>query len=251
MIPVFLIGGGWEPEGWRQTYGPFVQAAQGSSRCQILLILAADSNDEKMEIATKYRGIFETLGITDEKMTIVWVSETCLLKPEIFAASQPTGVFVGGGLTPAYQMALCSDKTWLDYLHQRHIPYAGFSAGAAIAVDQAIVGGWKVRRAEKEISILDADFSEGIEYLEVRSGLGLLPFAVDVHASQWGTITRLMQAVDLGMVADGWAIDENTVLCKYDDQLLIDGLGHAYHVQRQAAGELIVKLYSAGQRIKL
>lgn len=249
MIPVFLIGGGWESEGWRQTYGPFVQAAQVSGRCQISLILAADHYDEKMEIATKYRGVFETLGVTAEEMTIVWISETRLLEPEILAASQPTGVFVGGGLTPAYQTALCSDKTWLDYMHQGHIPYAGFSAGAAIAVERAIVGGWKVRRAEQEIGILDADFGEGIEYLEVRPGLGLLPFAVDVHASQWGTLTRLMQAVDLGMVADGWAIDENTLVHAYGDQLIVRGLGHAYHVQRQAAGELSIRLYRAGQSV--
>ncbi len=250
MIPVFLMGGGWEPEGWPQTYGPFVQAAQVSGRCQISLILAADHNDEKMEIATRYRSVFETLGLAAEEMTIVWVSETCPLKPEMLTASQPTGVFVGGGITPAYQTALCADKTWLDYLHQEQIPYAGFSAGAAIAVEQAIVGGWKVQRAEQAIGILDADFGEGIEYLEVRPGLGLLPFAVDVHASQWGTITRLIQAVDLEMVADGWAIDENTVIHTYGDQLTIGGLGHAYHVQRRAARALNVQLYRAGQRIK-
>lgn len=251
MIPIFLIGGGWKPESWRQTYGPFVQASQVSGRCQITLILAADHDDEKMEIATKYRSVFETLGVTVEEITILWISKTCPLKPEILTASQPTGVFVGGGLTPAYQTALCSDKTWLDYLHQGQIPYAGFSAGAAIAVERAIVGGWKVQRAEQEIDILDADFGEGIEYLEVRQGLGLLPFAVDVHASQWGTITRLMQAVDLGMVADGWAIDENTVIHTHGDQLIIGGLGHAYHVQRQATGALSVQLYRAGQSIKL
>ena len=250
MIPAFLIGGGWEPEGWSQTYGPFVQAAQVSGRCRISLILAADHNDEKMEIATKYRSVFETLGVPAEEMTIVWISETSPLKPEVLAASQPTGVFVGGGLTPAYQTALCSDKTWLDYLHQKQIPYAGFSAGAAIAVERAIVGGWKVRRAEQEIGILDADFGEGIEYLEVRPGLGLLPFAVDVHASQWGTITRLMQAVDLGMVADGWAIDENTLVHAYGDQLIVGGLGHAYHVQRREAGELSIRMYRAGQSVE-
>lgn len=250
MIPVFLIGGGWEPESWRHTYGSFVQAAQVSGRCQISLILAAEHDDEKREIAARYGAVFELLGVSSEEMTIIWISETCPLKPEIFAVTQPTGVFVGGGLTPVYQTALCVDKTWLGYLHQRQIPYAGFSAGAAIAAEQAIVGGWKVQRAEQAINILDSDFGEEIALLEVRPGLGLIPFAVDVHASQWGTITRLLHAVDMNMVTEGWAIDENTAIQVYGDQLAIRGLGHAYHVQRQAVGALNIRLCRADQSIE-
>lgn len=37
----------------------------------------------------------------------------------------------------------------------------------------------------------------------MRPGLGLVPFAVDVHASQHGTPTRLMHAIDAGLVQEG------------------------------------------------
>ena len=47
-------------------------------------------------------------------------------------------------------------------------------------------------------------------------GLGLVPFAVDVHATQWGTLTRLVHAVDAGLVAEGWAVDNGTVLVAGD-----------------------------------
>jgi hypothetical protein len=45
-----------------------------------------------------------------------------------------------------------------------------------------------------------------------RDGLGLGPFTVDVHAAQWGTLPRLIAAVDSGAVEHGVAIDENTAV---------------------------------------
>ena len=45
-----------------------------------------------------------------------------------------------------------------------------------------------------------------------------------------GTLTRLIQAVELGMVRDGWAIDENTILEIEQDTMAVYREGHAYHV---------------------
>ena len=56
---------------------------------------------------------------------------------ETLRAHAPTGILVCGGLTPLYQRAVCADPSWLEYLRERHIPYAGFSAGAAIAARSA------------------------------------------------------------------------------------------------------------------
>ncbi len=74
---------------------------------------------------------------------------------------------------------------------------------------------------------------EDLEELEVRDGLGLVPFAVDVHATQWGTLTRLVHAVGAGLVAEGWAIDEGTVLVVEDGRVRVEGLGGAYRVAAQ------------------
>ena len=37
---LFLIGGGWRPEAFSQTYGPFVEAASREGRRKILLVIA-------------------------------------------------------------------------------------------------------------------------------------------------------------------------------------------------------------------
>ncbi len=251
MFPIFLIGGGWEPDGFGSTYGAFLETTLSRGRRKIALILAADNDADQAQTANRYRAVFEALGVGSEALEVFWGSATARIPIQSLAACQPTGVFVGGGPTPLYHSLLCADRNWLDYLRQSRVPYAGFSAGAAIAARQAIVGGWKVSRDNREIAVLDAEFGEDLEAVEVRPGLGLIPFAVEVHASQWGTPTRLMQAVDLGWVAEGWAIDENTVLCVRAGHLEVCGLGQVYHVRRLAADTLAVRLYRAGAAIPI
>ncbi len=134
------------------------------------------------------------------------------------------GVYVAGGWTPGYQEALVAAGTdWLP----RDLPFAGFSAGAAIAGEWAIVGGW--RHAGKDICAEEA--GEDLEPLTVRPGLGLVPFAIDVHATQWGTVTRLIHTVRAGLAPAGWAVDEGTVLVYDGDRVAqVEGLGSAYRV---------------------
>ena len=60
----------------------------------------------------------------------------------------------------------------------------GFSAGAMVAPARAIVGGYRIRGTE----VCPVEWSEGLEEVEIRDGLGLVPFAVDVHAAQAGTL---------------------------------------------------------------
>ena len=63
-----------------------------------------------------------------------------------------------------------------------------------------------------------------------------MPFAVDVHATQWGTLTRLVHAVGAGLVDEGWAIDEGTVLVVDDGAVRAEGLGSAYRVAPRGGG---------------
>ena len=79
----------------------------------------------------------------------------------------------------------------------------------------------------------------------VRPGLGLVPFTVDVHASQMGTLTRLIHAVELGLVPEGWAIDENTMLVVNGRSHQIVGQGHGYHVQRIGDSGVTVSIHVA------
>lgn len=117
-------------------------------------------------------------------------------------------IVVGGGPTPVYLAALRPAAAAIRRAVQAGAPYLGFSAGAMIAPEQAIVGGYRVRGVE----VCPEESSEGLGEVELREGLGLVPFAVDVHAAQAGTLGRAVAAVVHGTVAKAVAVDENTAL---------------------------------------
>ncbi len=244
-IPLFLMGGGQQSEGHPLTYGPFLKASSRAAGRKIAVIIDISADDGLKLFFERYRLVFESLGAATDEIVPIFSSATKTLTKDKIAQHQPTGVFVAGGLTPHYHDALCNDCSWFDYLIENNIPYAGFSAGAAIAASQAIVGGWQVEIKGRKVAILDQDLAENLDLLEVRPGLGLVPFAVDVHASQWGTLTRLLHALDLGLVVEGWAIDEDTMLHLEAGQMQVRGLGQAYHVQKSAAGKLAVEIVRA------
>ena len=145
----------------------------------------------------------------------------CLLEPpSADDLDGAAGVFLGGGSTPDCQEALAAWRA------PATLPFAGFSAGAAVAATRAIVGGWRLG----ERAVCAEEAGEDLDQLAVRDGLGLVPFAVDVHATQWGTLSRLVHAVGAGLVDEGWAIDEGTVLVVEDGSTRVEGLGSAYRV---------------------
>jgi cyanophycinase len=104
-----------------------------------------------------------------------------------------------------------------------------------VAAARAIVGGWRL--AGRDVCAEEA--GEDLDELAVRDGLGLVPFAVDVHATQWGTLTRLVHAVGAGLVAEGWAIDEGTALVVDGDAVRVEGLGSAYGVAPREGGVVV------------
>ena len=53
-----------------------------------------------------------------------------------------------------------------------------------------------------------------------------------------------MHAVDAGLVTDGWAIDEGTVLVAGDGPPRVEGLGSAYRVARD--GERVCVTVAGG-----
>jgi cyanophycinase len=241
MTGIYLIGGGGGGATPNETYGRFVQAANG----KIALVIVGNDADASAEL-DEYRVLLAGPGAASQDSIDICIGPEQPLTYEKLAAHSPAGVFVCGGMTPLYQEALCLDSSWLNYLHEAGIPYAGVSAGAAVASRQAIVGGWKVERAGKMTQMVFPGAGEGCEFLDVRAGLGLVPFSVDVHASQWGTLTRLLHAVDTGRVEDGWGIDEDTMLEVVSGRLTVYGVGQAYHVNRTVDGTLEVSIVQSG-----
>ena len=213
MSNVFLIGGGRGHEAVRASHTPFVQAVAGRP---IVAVVLDEGDDTDVE---RWTSALELAGASDVRAVVV-SNERPPTRDDLDGAG---GVFVAGGWTPGYQEALVGAGTdWLP----RDVVFGGFSAGAAIAGEWAIVGGW--RHAGKDICAEEA--GEDLEPLTVRTGLGLVPFAVDVHATQWGTVTRLIHAVRAGLAPEGWAVDEGTTLVYEGTQLRVEGLGSAYRV---------------------
>lgn len=248
MIPVFLIGGGWRDETFPQTYGRFLKTATRDTERQIAIVVAEEIDSDSGEQFLRFRRAFEAVGLNPAEAVNLMVSADNPLTAEKLAAAPPTGIFVCGGLTPAYHDALCVDKSWLDYLTENKIPYAGFSAGASIAAGSAIIGGWRRKINNKIVEIVNENAGEDLDFLDVRRGLGLAPFAVDVHASQWGTLSRLVQAVDAGLVARGVAIDENTMLEISENRISVSGAGNIYRVRR-IGNHSAIDIFQAGNHI--
>lgn len=240
---VFLIGGGRNESALPHTYGRFVTALGGPPVSPIACVVLDD--DDADQYVDRAITAFAAVGVGNVEPVFV-SAERPLSATDLHGT---VGVFVSGGLTPGYHDAIVPVASeWLPWLRERGIPYAGYSAGAMIAPVQAIVGGWRLRRGDREVAIGAEEIGEDAEFLEVRLGLGLVPFAVEPHASQWGTPTRLLHAVNAGLVPEGWAIDEDTMLEVRDGTITVHGLGSAYRV-RQGGRSLTVDILGSGETV--
>ncbi|MEU5538054.1 hypothetical protein [Streptomyces sp. NPDC020362] len=238
----FLVGGGWNAP---EVYAPFLRAAAGGGgglpRIGCVIV---DEGDGRRQF-DRYA---EALG----------KAGACVPVPffvPLGGRFEPDGVLDGvdgllacGGLTPAYQEAFagCLDRL-PRLLAERGIPYAGFSAGATVAARRAVVGGWLL----DGVPVCPEETGEDLEEIEVRAGLGLVPFAVDVHAAQWGTLPRLVAAVGRGAVPYGVAVDENTLLEVAAEGARVAGRGRVHVVRRGGDAGVTVRSYATGETFGL
>lgn len=235
---VVLHGGGWTAAAAPVCYGPFLAAAGPRPAVGCLVVDEGDGPEYYQRFADALSGVAPC-------------RPQPLLVPlgEGFDPARLDGfdaLLVCGGLTPAYGSALGPVAGELrDWLAAGR-PYAGFSAGSAVAATAAIVGGYRLDGAV----VCPPDAGEDLEELTVVDGLGLVPFAVDVHAAQWGTLGRLCAAVAEGRVPAGVAIDEDTALVIDDDAITVAGAG-AVHVVTAALPGTRVRSVPAGGTLTL
>ena len=141
MPSVYLIGGGRGEDALRASHAPFVHAVGD----QAIVALVLDEGDDTD--VDRWTGALTTSGAAEVRAVVVSKDRP----PTAEDVEGAGGVFVAGGWTPGYQEALVAAGTdWLP----RDVPFAGFSAGAAIAGEWAIVGGW--RHAGKDICAEEA-----------------------------------------------------------------------------------------------
>ncbi|MFJ9564466.1 hypothetical protein ACIRQQ_31055 [Streptomyces fuscichromogenes] len=244
----FLIGGGWEAA--PEVYGPLLRASGGGRIGCVLL----DEGDGEEQFA-RYAAALRAAGAGEGTAVPLPVPLGGRFEPGPLVDGL-AGLLVCGGLTPGYQDAFaeCAGRL-AGLLAERGIPYAGFSAGAVLAARRAVVGGWLA----DGVPVCPPDTAEDLEEVEVRPGLGLVPFAVDVHAAQWGTLGRLVAAVSRGSVPYGVAIDENTVLAVTGEAGRVGGRGrvHVVHPVETGAARTgtapgaVVRSYPPGASVPL
>ncbi|WP_065963001.1 Type 1 glutamine amidotransferase-like domain-containing protein [Curtobacterium sp. UCD-KPL2560] len=153
--------------------------------------------------------------------------------------SDVDALVVGGGVTPDYLDAIAPLVDQLRLLVSDGLPYLGYSAGAMVAADRALVGGWRIGGVE----VCPEGASEGLDEVELREGLGLVDLTIDVHAVQAGTLARLIAAAEAEFVTAGLAIDEDTALIVGEGALEVRGTGSVWRV---VSGEDAVSVATMG-----
>lgn len=245
----FLIGGGRDEAGVVASHTPFVAAVRDvGDGVPVAVFVLAEGEGHDVD-AERWSGALRAAGASGAQ--VVAVSPERPPRPEDLEGAG--GVYVAGGWTPGYQEVLVGAGTgWLEAARERGLPYAGFSAGAAIAPRRAVVGGWRAANAAgPPRPVCDEDAGEELDLVEVRDGLGIVEPAIDVHAAQWGTLTRLVAAVLAGGLADAFAVDEHTTLEVHEGRARVHGLGAAHRVRPTEAAGVTVDVLAAGDAVDL
>src|SRR5690242_779892 len=192
---VYLVGGGWDDEQASTLYGGWLAAAaeRAGDRPPTVLLVVMGTDEESMEYHERFVRLLGLVG--PHVLRLARVAEGTVLDPGLLDGVH--GLFVGGGPTPEYHASLSPSYDAIRALVADGLPYAGFSAGAEIAASTAIVGGWLV----DGVPVCPEDSNEELDPVTVVDGIGLVGGAVDVHASQWGNLSRLVAAVEGGLVS--------------------------------------------------
>jgi cyanophycinase len=238
-VSVHLIGGGGGAEHDPQLYGAFLAEAHDravdAGRIEgprIAIVVVHDGLGPEV-----YAGWAATLATVGKLLPFaVMKPEGGRIDPAVF--DDVDGIFVGGGLTPAYRDALEASFPRLRDLVSSGVPYAGYSAGAAVAADRAIVGGDRIGG----VAVAPEHAAEELDEVTVLEGIGLVDVSIDVHAAQWGTLGRLVAAVEAGLVDGGVAIDESTVLTVGTGALRVRGAGSVWRASAGEAGVSVATL---------
>ncbi len=154
------------------------------------------------------------------------------------AIADVDGIAVGGGIVEDVRAGLEPLFAELRQLVARGVPYLGISAGAMIAAEGSLAGGTRIGG----VAVSPEDPGQPGDELEIESGIGLVDVAIEVHVAQRGVLSRLVAAVESGLIAGGLGIDERTALIVGDGQLRVEGEGSVWRVLSADGGVLVSTL---------
>lgn len=243
-MSIHLVGGG--PFAAADAAAPFLAEATARSaavgrtvpRIALLSVAGVGAGAGASVSPSSTADIAEVLGGARQAEVLV----TEVAPGETFSTtvlSDVDALVVGGGVTPHYLDAVAPLVDQIRLLVADGLPYLGYSAGAMIAADRALVGGWRIGGVE----ICPEEASEGLDEVELREGLGLVDLTIDVHAVQAGTLARLIASAEAEFVTAGLAIDEDTTLVVGEGALEVRGTGSVWRV---VAGDESVSVATMG-----
>jgi len=235
-VSVHLVGGGATETTDAPLYAPFVAEAAlraraaGRERPRIAVISLHPEAEEKAQALADLLAAAGRDGI-EAHLTAGRPGEPIGLT----AIADVDGIAVGGGIVEEVRAGLEPVSGELRRLVAGGVPYLGVSAGAMIAAEGSFGGGSRIGGVR--VSPEDPD-EPGME-LEIEAGLGLVDVAIEVHVAERGMLSRLVAAVESGLVAGGLGIDERTALIVGDGGLRVEGAGSVWRVLPTDQGVLV------------
>ena len=238
-MSIHLVGGGWAPENDTENdsavFGPFLAeaalrataAGRTDQRIAIIVVRDGDGDDHAAKLVTA----LEAAGPLEPVVTSLALDGLATL----LAVADADGIVIGGGLTPAYLTAVAPIAGEVRRQVAAGIPYLGYSAGAMIAAERALLGGWRIGG----VPVSPQEASEELDEITIENGIGLLDVTVDVHVAQWGTLSRMVAATEAGQIRGGLAVDEGTVLIVGQGTLGVAGTGSVWTVSESEGGVLV------------
>ncbi|UNK69301.1 Type 1 glutamine amidotransferase-like domain-containing protein [Microbacterium sp. H1-D42] len=238
-MSVHLIGGGATTSADALLHAPFVSEAalrasqDGRARTRIAVISLQPEAAEKAAAL----GELLTEAAGDSEIDMHLIAGRPGEPIEIDAIVGVDGIAVGGGVVEDVRAGLEPVFSELRRLVAGGVPYLGVSAGAMIAGETSFGGGSRI--GGMVVSPEDPD--DGYE-LEIETGIGLVELAVEVHTAQRGMLSRLVAAVESGLVTEGLGIDERTAVIVSADGLRIEGEGNVWRVLPAEGGVLVTRI---------
>ena len=231
-MSIFLVGGGEGPGvelALAQLAGEARRRADGATP-----VIAVSAGGENPEPGADW--VADRLRAVDPGVlaTPVLARSTASGEPldeiDLSSFSTAHGILVCGGHTPAYLAALAPLATDIRRLVAEGVSYLGYSAGAAIAADEAIIGGWRIGG----VPVAPEESGEGLDEVTFEAGLGLVDLTIEAHAAQWGLVALCAASIEAGLAERILAVDEDTVLKVGEGALEILGSGSVWQL---TAGE--------------
>lgn len=238
-MSVHLIGGGATTSADAALHAPFVAeaaaraSAAGRSRPRIAVISLHPESEEKAaalaELLTSASDgdgieVHATAGRPGEPVALTAIADV-------------DGIAVGGGFVEDVRAGLEPLFGELRRQVADGVPYLGVSAGAMVAAEGSLGSGTRIGGVQ--VAPEDPDDEDEPLELEIESGIGLIDVAIEVHVAQRGMLSRLVAAVESGLIAGGLGIDERTALIVGDGRLGSAGKGSVWRVLPTEGGVLV------------